>query len=254
MNKNLSILITNDDGINANGLKALIEVAKEFGTLTIVAPHKSRSGMSKAITVETPLRLKKVQKNENAVYYSCTGTPVDCVKIAFDKVLERTPDLILSGVNHGTNSSVSVHYSGTVGAVIEGCIHDVPSIGFSLLDFRSDANFEIAKKHMKSIIRNVLEEGLSTGVCLNVNFPKDHIEGIKVCRMGKGRWVEEFQKRTDPHHRDYYWITGYFKCLENGSNDSDTYYLEQNYATIVPIKIDLTDQEAIESISKWNLE
>lgn len=245
------ILITNDDGINAKGIAMLIEAAKEYGDVLVVAPHKARSGMSSAITVELPIRLVKENIYDNVEAYSCTGTPVDCVKLAFDKLLDIKPDLVLSGINHGTNSSVSVHYSGTMGAAIEGCIHEIPSIGFSLCEYHKNADFSLMLPYVSKIIENTLKNGLPKGTCLNVNAPKGEIKGVEICRQGHGRWVEEFDKRTDPQKRDYYWITGYYKNMDNGIADSDNHVLEENKISIVPIKIDLTDYEILNQLKKW---
>ena len=247
------ILITNDDGIKAKGINELIEIAKEFGEVIVVAPNTSRSGMSNAITVELPIRIKLVEQAENVTRYSCTGTPVDCVKIAFDKIMDEKPDLILSGINHGSNSSVSVHYSGTMGATLEGCIHEVASIGFSLSDYDADADFKPMAPYIKSIIKNALENGLPLGTCLNINAPKGTIKGVEFCRQGYGRWVEEFEKRTDPHGSDYYWITGYYKNMDTGSKDSDNHVLSENKISIVPIKVDMTDYQALSSLKNWDL-
>lgn len=247
------ILITNDDGILAKGLNTLITVAREFGQVLVVAPDKSRSGMSSAITVDEPIRLKKQANVTEYDAYSCSGTPVDCIKLAFDKLLEDSPDLILSGINHGTNSSVSVHYSGTLGAVIEGCIHEVPSIGFSLCDYHPNADFTAMIPYMRSIIASTLKNGLPIGTCLNVNAPKGKIDGLETCRQGNGRWVEEFDHRTDPHKRDYYWITGYYKNMDNGSTDTDNHMLATNKISVVPIKVDLTDYNFLKELKKWEL-
>ncbi len=247
------ILITNDDGIKAKGINRLIELAQEFGEVIVVAPNTSRSGMSSAITVDLPIRLKRYVQTNKTTLYSCTGTPVDCVKIAFNQILEEKPDLILSGINHGSNSSVSVHYSGTMGATLEGCIHGVPSIGFSLSDYHPDADFEPMIPYLKTILRNALDKGLPPGTCLNINAPKGAIDGIEFCRQGYGRWVEEFEKRTDPHGGDYYWITGYYKNMDTGSKDSDNHVLSENKISIVPIKVDMTDYQALSSLKNWDL-
>ncbi|MDA3879681.1 MAG: 5'/3'-nucleotidase SurE [Prolixibacteraceae bacterium] len=245
------ILISNDDGIHAKGLHKLIEIAREFGDVLVVAPHTARSGMSNAITVEVPVRLKEYESDTNFKSYSCTGTPVDCVKLAFDQLLDEKPDLILSGINHGSNSSVSVHYSGTMGATIEGCIHEVPSIGFSLCDHRPNANFSPMAPFARKIIAQVLENGLPKGTCLNVNVPKGNPEGIVVCRQGHGRWVEEFDKRTDPQKRNYYWITGFYKNMDNGSTDTDNHILETGRISIVPINIDMTHHKFLAELKNW---
>ncbi len=246
------ILITNDDGIHAKGLAELIDIAREFGDVLVVAPHTSRSGMSKAITVDLPVRLKKYEETSNFTSYSCTGTPVDCVKLAFNQLLKNNPDIIISGINHGSNSSVNIHYSGTMGAVIEGCIHEVPSVGFSLCDHLADADFEPSKKYFKKIIAETLRNGLPKGTCLNVNAPKGEPKGIAVRRQGHGRWVEEFERRTDPHNEDYFWITGYYQNLDNGSDDTDNHALAEGYISVVPILVDMTNHHAIEKIKKWH--
>jgi len=247
------ILITNDDGIHSKGLAELIDVARELGDVLVVAPHMARSGMSMAITVDLPIRIKKFESNDVFESYSCTGTPVDCIKIAFDKLLDKDPDLIISGINHGSNSSVSVHYSGTMGAIIEGCIHDVPSIGFSLCDYHPDADFLPMKNHIRQIISETLKNGLPKGTCLNVNSPKGIPKGIKVCRQGHGRWVEEFDKRKDPHNQDYYWITGYYMNLDNGSIDTDNHAIAEGFISIVPILVDLTNHNVIDTLKNWKL-
>jgi 5'-nucleotidase len=248
------ILISNDDGIHAKGLAELITVAREFGDVLVVAPHMPRSGMSKAITVDLPIRIKKFESSESYQSYSCTGTPVDCIKIAIDKLFEKEPDLILSGINHGTNSSVSVHYSGTMGAIIEGCIHEIPSIGFSLCDYHPDADFSTMKESIRQIISETLKNGLPKGTCLNVNAPKGVPKGIKICRQGHGRWVEEYDQRVDPSNQDYYWITGYYMNLDNGSIDTDNHALSEGYVSVVPIQVDMTNHKAIETLKNWNLE
>jgi 5'-nucleotidase len=247
------ILISNDDGINANGIQELIKVAREFGEVLVVAPDGARSGMSNAITVETPVRLKSHHKEPGFESYSCSGTPVDCVKLAFDKLLVQKPDLILSGINHGSNSSVSVHYSGTMGATIEGCIHEVPSLGFSLCDHRPDADFSEALPFIRSIITKTLAKGLPVGTCLNVNIPKGKPSGIEVCRQGHGRWVEEFDERTDPQKRKYYWITGFYQNMDNGMTDTDNHFLETGKVSVVPIKVDMTNHEFLEELRLWEL-
>jgi 5'-nucleotidase len=247
------ILISNDDGVKAKGLASLIEVAKEFGDVLVVAPHMPRSGMSSAITVELPIRLRCIEEGKGLQVYRCTGTPVDCIKIGFDQLLTNKPDLVLSGINHGANSSISVHYSGTMGAVIEGCIHEVPSIGLSLCDYRPDADFSLMMPYVRNLISETLKNGLPMGTCLNVNAPEGTPKGITVCRQGHGRWVEEFDARKDPHNRDYYWITGYYKNMDNGSEDTDNHALAQGYVSVVPIHIDMTNHGHIDTLKKWKL-
>lgn len=256
MNKKPLILITNDDGINAKGISALIEIAKPFGDVIVVAPQGSQSGMSSAITVKIPLHLKTINSSNGISKLVSSGTPVDCVKLALNQVLDHKPDLLLSGINHGSNSSISVVYSGTMGAAIEGSLNGIPSIGFSLTDFSPDADFSIVEKYAPKIIENVLANGLPEYTCLNVNFPAIEVEnakGIKICRQTKGRWQAEFDKRTDPHKRDYYWLTGNFKNYEPDAEDTDEWALKNSYVSIVPVKIDFTNYDAFNHLKKWNL-
>lgn len=250
------ILVTNDDGVNAKGIKCLIEVAHEFGDVAVVAPKEAMSGMSHAITIKNPLRIKKLTEEEGYTVYSCTGTPVDCVKLAFNQLLERRPDLVLSGINHGSNASASVVYSGTMAAAMEGCVNFVPSIGFSLSSFDADADFSGAKIIARQVIERVIKEGLDDGVCLNVNVPEmngEAIKGIKIVRQSKGHWKEEFDRRMDPHKGEYFWLTGYFHNAEPDSEDTDEFVLKENYASIVPVSVDLTAHNYIEKLKKWNL-
>jgi 5'-nucleotidase len=239
------ILITNDDGFQAKGLGALIEMAKSFGRIIVVAPEEGNSGMSHAITIKHPLRLRKHVRTDNVEMYSVNGTPVDCVKLAMSQVLKNPPDLLLSGVNHGSNASVSVFYSGTMAATIEGCLYGIPSIGFSLLDYLPDADFTGVVEYGKSVLETVLANGLKKGVCLNVNFPAipvHEIKGIKLCRQNMGTWREEFDKRTDPRGIEYFWLTGYYHNEEPKATDTDEAALSQGYVSVVPVSIDLTDK------------
>ncbi len=255
MNKEKLILVSNDDGIDAKGLKTLIEVASRFGTVLVVAPADAQSGMSHAITIKTPLRAKKLKKTDTLEVYSCQGTPVDCVKLAINQLLEgRQPDLLVSGINHGSNSSSSVIYSGTMSVAMEGCVNQIPSVGFSLLSYDPEADFTAAGMIAEKVIKNTLENGLPEGICLNVNIPYlpfNEIKGIKICRQAKGLWKEEFVKRVDPHQGVYYWLTGYYLNLEEDSDDTDEYALAGNYASIVPINIDLTAYSAISKLNEW---
>lgn len=249
------ILVTNDDGYRAKGIEALIEMVKPFGKVIAVAPKEGHSGMSHAITIKSPLRLKKRVQNEDFELYSVDGTPVDCVKLAMNQLFTSPPDLIVSGINHGSNSSISIIYSGTMAATIEGCLYNIPSIGFSLLDYTSDPDFSGAIEFGRKIVGNVLEKGLENGTCLNVNIPVlpiDEIKGIKVCRQNKGIWKEEFEKRTDPRGHDYFWLTGFFHNNEPNATDTDEWALANGYVSIVPITIDFTNYKEIESLSKWD--
>jgi len=247
-------LITNDDGIHAKGLEALIDVVKPMGKVFVVAPEEGQSGMSHAITVKHPIRVKKIKEEEKVLVYSCTGTPVDCIKLALNKLLDRHPDMILSGINHGSNSSASIIYSGTMAAAIEGCINGVPSIGFSLLDYSPNAIFKGVVTYTKRIIERSLSEGIPEGTCLNVNFPlndSEEIKGIKICRQTKGLWIEEFDQRVDPQNREYFWLTGEFMNLEPDAMDTDEWALNNNYVSIVPVHADLTSFKALEHLKKW---
>ncbi|MQP52639.1 MULTISPECIES: 5'/3'-nucleotidase SurE [unclassified Flavobacterium] len=250
------ILVTNDDGIIAPGIRALISVMKELGEVVVVAPDSPQSAMGHAITINDTLKLTKVQiDNEVEKEYSCSGTPVDCVKIAVHEILKRKPDLCVSGVNHGSNSSINVIYSGTMSAAVEAGIEGIPAIGFSLLDYSWDANFEPIKSHIKKIASEVLKNGLPEGVILNVNFPKlakEDIKGTKICRQAKAMWQEEFDKRTNPHGKDYYWLTGKFVNLDKGT-DTDEWALENGYISIVPVQFDLTAHHAMQQLNSWDL-
>lgn len=249
--KNTLILVTNDDGVEAKGLRALVEMVRPFGTVYAVAPFYVHSGKSHSITVEVPIRYRKVSESENVQVYGCSGTPVDSVKLAFSEILPREPDLIVSGINHGSNASVSVMYSGTMGAVIEGCLNEISSIGFSLLDFDPDADFTGAIEYGKKIVAHTLKNGLPEGTCLNVNVPaisEKEIKGIRICRQAKGVWREEFEKRLDPRSGEYFWLTGYFENHENGAVDTDEWALANAYVSVVPVKVDLTDYEAMKRL------
>jgi 5'-nucleotidase len=250
----IKILVTNDDGIAAPGIKALTEVMHELGEIYIIAPDSAQSGMGHAITINSTLELKHIPYflgTNNA--YSCSGTPVDCVKMGVHEVMKSKPDLCVSGVNHGANSSINVIYSGTMSAAVEGGIEGIPSIGFSLCDYSWDANFEYIKPFIKKIVLQVLENGLPDGVVLNVNFPKtDQIKGIKICRQAKAAWEEEFDKRTNPMGKEYYWLTGKFVNHDNGE-DTDEWALANDYISIVPVHFDLTAYHAIQQLNSWDL-
>jgi 5'-nucleotidase len=249
------ILVTNDDGLEAKGLQALIEVVKPLGKILVVAPAEPQSGMSHAITVKVPLRISHVSEEENLSIYKCYGTPVDCVKMAFNHLLKGKPDLLVSGINHGSNAATSVFYSGTMAAALEGSINEVKSIGFSLLNLDHDANFTGAMHFTRLIIRQVLENNLPGNLCLNVNIPDgpiEHIAGVKICRQNKGYWREEFDKRTDPLGKHYFWLTGYFHNTEPGATDTDEWALENQYVSIVPMQTDLTLYTALDELNSWN--
>lgn len=251
------ILVTNDDGITAPGIRTLVEVMKELGDVIVVAPDSPQSGMGHAITISDTLFCEQVTIKETYKHkeYSCSGTPADCVKIATQEILHRKPDLCVSGINHGSNSSINVIYSGTMSAAVEAGIEGIPAIGFSLLDYSLNADFEPTRKYVKNITRNVLKNGLPKGVVLNVNFPKlkeSEIKGIKVCRQANAHWVEEFDKRTNPQGRDYYWLTGKFVNVDEGE-DTDEKALAEGYVSVVPVQFDLTAHHFIKDLSSWSL-
>jgi len=217
------ILVTNDDGISAPGLRNLIRIMNDFGDVFVVAPDGPQSGMGHAITIEATIRCDKIIIEEGPqIEYSCSGTPVDCVKLAVNQLLNRKPDLCVSGINHGSNSSINVIYSGTMSAAVEGALEGIPSIGFSLLDFSHNADFSEAEKYIIKITKSVLKNGIDSGVCLNVNIPKhidgESIQGIKVCRQANANWEEEFEERKDPKGRTYYWLTGKFVNYDKGTD------------------------------------
>ncbi len=247
------ILIANDDGYRAGGLQALIEAARPYGDLLVVSPAEGQSGMSHAITVKVPLRIEKYKEEPGLTMYVCNGTPVDCVKIALNKLIEHHPDMLLTGINHGANSSASVLYSGTMAAAIEGCMYRIPAIGFSLLDHSPKADFDPYIGYVKKIIERVSESGLNYGTCLNVNIPKIpvcDIAGIRVCRQARGYWQEEFEHRIDPNNREYYWLTGDFFNEEPEAKDTDEWALRNNYISVVPVQIDLTCYKSMDMLRK----
>lgn len=256
MAKKPLILVSNDDGITAPGIRTLVETVKQLGEVVVVAPDSPQSGMGHAITINDPLRMHKSNVfGEEVRAYECSGTPADCVKIAIDKVLDRKPDLLVSGINHGSNSSINVIYSGTMSAAMEGAIDGITAIGFSLLDYAWDADFTACKTIVHEIASKVLKEGLPINTLLNVNIPKgplSKIKGIKVCRQAKAKWVEEFDQRDDPYGRTYYWLTGEFKQTEHGE-DTDVFALNSNFVSVVPCQFDLTAHHAIGELNNWGL-
>ncbi len=247
------ILVTNDDGITAPGIRTLIAAMHEIGDVFVVAPDKAQSGMGHAITLHHPIRVTKYTTVENHVEYACTGTPVDCVKIAISNLMTHKPDLIVSGINHGSNSSIAVIYSGTMSAAVEGAIHHIPSIGFSLCNQSIEADFSAAKKYVKQIAQQVIKNGLPEDVCLNVNFPdltEDLIKGVKVCRQARANWQKEFEERIDPSGKTYYWLTGTFHNFDDGE-DTDEWSLANGYVTVVPVKTDFTAHASLPTLSPF---
>lgn len=251
------ILVANDDGITAPGLRALIRVMNELGEVVVVAPDGPQSGMGHAITLNSTLRADRITIDSGAqTEYSVRGTPVDCVKLAVNVLLPRKPDLIVSGINHGSNSSINIIYSGTMSAAVEGALEQVPSIGFSLCDFSWDADFEHALDYIRNIAKEVLKNKIPLGTCLNVNIPKYNgqpYKGIKICRQANANWEEEFDARKDPRGRSYYWLTGKFVNYDNGQ-DTDEWALANYYISIVPITTDLTAHHAMQTLNSFNFE
>jgi 5'-nucleotidase len=245
------ILITNDDGVFAPGIRFLSQVASKYGEIVVVAPDKPQSGMGHAITINATLRLQKTNYHNASIEMACSGTPVDCVKMAVNHVLKRRPDLVLSGINHGSNSSINVIYSGTMSAAIEGALEGSRSIGFSLCDYSIDADFTPCESFVSSLIEKALSHSMPKGVCLNVNLPKlaaNAIKGIKVVRQAKAQWIERFEERKDPYGRDYYWLTGEFVNFEPESTDTDEWALANGYVSVVPTMVDLTAHGAISQL------
>ena len=257
MSKKPLILITNDDSISAPGIRTLIEVMSEIGEVVVVAPDSPQSAMGHAITINNTLHLNKISADDATIAeYSCSGTPVDCVKMAVNEILKRKPDLCVSGINHGSNSSINVIYSGTMSAAVEAGIEGIPAIGFSLLDYNWNADFSQIKPFVKKIAEEVLKNGLPDGTVLNVNFPKlktEDIKGIKICRQAKAMWQEKFDKRVTPFGKEYYWLTGEFINQDKGE-DTDEWALANDYISIVPVQFDLTAHHAIQTLNTWELQ
>lgn len=238
------ILVTNDDGINAPGIRNLVDAVRGLGKIVVVAPDKPQSGMGHAITIGNPLRLNPMHHLFDGVEaWQCSGTPVDCVKLAVDKVLRRKPDICLSGINHGANHSINVIYSGTMSAAVEAAIESIPSVGFSILDYSVEADFTAARKYVKIIVEEVLNHPLDKHLILNVNFPavpESLIKGLKVCRQAYAKYEEDFIERNDPNSKKYYWLTGKFVNFDKG-RDTDVWALEHNYVSVVPVQFDMTN-------------
>jgi len=256
--KEFTILVTNDDGVFAPGIRHLVEAVRDLARIIVVAPDKPQSGMGHAITIGFPLRLNKVNFMEGVEAWSCSGTPVDCVKLAVDKVLHRKPDLCLSGINHGANHSINVIYSGTMSAAIEASIESIPSVGFSLLDYSLEADFSGAKKYARIIVQEMMKQkSPDKHLCLNVNIPSVAdllIQGIRVCRQAYAKYEEEFHERKDPHGRKYYWLTGDFVNFDEG-DDTDVWALKHNYVSVVPVQFDLTNhilKSKLEKSFSWD--
>ena len=253
MDKRPLILVTNDDGITAPGIRTLISAMNEIGDVVVVAPDGPQSGMGHAVTIDDTIYCNEIKVDDGPqIEYKSSGTPADCVKLAVSEILDRKPDLCVAGINHGSNSSINVIYSGTMSAAVEAGVESIPAIGFSLLDYSWNANFEPLKSYIKQIALNVLENSLPDGVVLNVNFPKNEtFKGIKICRQARANWVEEFDRRINPQGRVYYWLTGNFVNMDKGE-DNDEWALANNYISIVPVQFDLTAHHFIQKLNSWN--
>lgn len=243
-------LITNDDGIDAKGLHSLVSVVREFGDVAVMAPSENASGKAHSFTASRPLRVNTIKEEEGLAVYTCDGTPVDCVKVCEQFFCNRRPTLVLSGINHGSNSSINVLYSGTMGAVLEASMAGFQAIGFSLLDHRADADFGPALQYVRKVIELALQKGLPQGISLNVNIPVPQdgiLKGMRVCRQSDARWLDSYERRVDPHGRPYYWIAGRFECNDNGEG-TDQWALENGYVSIVPTTTDFTAYKKLDEI------
>ena len=245
------ILITNDDGIYSPGLRYLIGLMNNIGKVVVVAPDEPQSAQSHAITINKPITCEKIKIDEGKqIEFICSGTPVDCVKLALAEILDRKPDICISGINHGSNASINVIYSGTVSAAIEASVHDIPSVGFSILDYSTTTEFKHTETHIINIVRNLLSSNLN--VCLNVNIPKyseNKIKGIKIAKQAKGKWIEDFDERVSPMGKRYFWLTGEF-INEDESIEADQNILDDNYISVVPVRYDLTDYSQIDDVKR----
>lgn len=247
------ILISNDDGFQAKGVNSLVDMVRDLGEVIVCAPDGPRSGFATAFSATEYLRLRLQREEEGLQVWSCNGTPVDCLKLALSQLCGgRKPDIIIGGINHGDNASVNVHYSGTMGIALEGCMKYVPSVAFSLCDFSEDADFEPLRPLVRSITGRVLRDGLPLGVCLNVNFPKGEFHGVRVCRMAKGTWYDECVKQTHPRGYDYYWMVGKYRNDEPEDEATDNWALRNGYVAITPTRVDVTHYEALGMMADWD--
>ncbi|MGL5937944.1 MAG: 5'/3'-nucleotidase SurE [Phocaeicola sp.] len=247
------ILLSNDDGVTAKGINELITCLRQIADLVVVAPDAPRSGYSGAITCESPVRYSLVKEGQGVLIYKCTGTPVDCIKLALQAVTPRLPDLIIGGINHGDNSGINVHYSGTMAIAIEGALKGIPSMGLSLCDYHADAHFAPLFPYVQKIVQEVLLKGMPQGTCLNVNFPKGELKGIRVCRQAKGKWGNEWSESIHPRGGSYFWLTGDFMGSEDHLEETDHWALQNGYVAVTPIEIDMTAYPLLDEMKNWNL-
>jgi 5'-nucleotidase len=246
------ILISNDDGIDAAGILNLTKEIRDLGDIVIFAPDGQRSGASASITTSKPVSYRLISKDGNITYYTCNGTPVDCIKLAMNEALHRKPDLVISGINHGGNHALSVHYSGTMGAVFEGCVFGIPSLGVSLYKYTDDSDFSESCRIARIVIKQLLRKGLPGGIYLNLNIPDTPcVKGIKIARQTKGKWIKEYNVNSNPAGEREFWLTGEFSCSGESYDDNDINYLDRGFATIVPCKIDVTDYSFIDELGRW---
>lgn len=249
------IFVTNDDGFTAKGIRSLFDAVKDLGDVVLIAPDSPQSGTGHAITIHDPLRLNRISAFDIEHAYSCSGTPVDCVKLGVYEVMHRKPDILVSGINHGANTSTNVLYSGTMSAAVEGAMEGIPSVGFSLDSFDQDADFSLCQDVVRTVIKSVLANKMPEGVCLNVNIPdvsKEDFQGLKVCKQAHAYWDDKFDKRQDQFGKTYYWLTGDFRN-EDQKEPTDLYWIAKKYATVVPTKFDMTAHEVLSTIESWNL-
>ena len=248
------ILVCNDDGIDAEGLHVLSASMKKIGSVTVVAPSEPRSGMGHAMTLGVPLRVKKYSRNSRFFGYTVSGTPVDCIKVALSHILPEKPDIIVSGINYGSNTATNTLYSGTVGAALEGVIQRIPSIAFSITTYEN-ADFTYAGKFARKLVRKALREGLPTDTVLSVNIPnisEEEIRGVRVTAQGKSRWAENTIERDDMYGNPYYWLSGELQLLDDDIL-YDEYAVRENYISVTPVSIDMTNHGAIKNIRRWKL-
>lgn len=256
------LLISNDDGYAAKGIRELVKMVSAYGDVIVCAPESARSGFSCAFSATIPLRLQLREKRPGVEVWSCNGTPVDCVKMALAELCPRRPDMVIGGINHGDNASVNVHYSGTMGVTIEGCLKYIPSVAFSLCDHNEDADFAPLRPYIQTITQRILADGLPNGVCLNVNFPgndsrssrdSSSYKGVRICRMAKGSWGNEVTRCHHPRGYDYWWMVGHYTNDEPEAEDTDNWALSHGYVAITPTQIDVTAYQALDLIKSWHL-
>lgn len=246
------ILVSNDDGITAKGISELIKFLRPLGEIVVMAPDTPRSGTACSLTVKEPIHYQLLRKEVGLTVYKCSGTPTDCVKLAFHTVLERKPDLVIGGINHGDNSAVNVHYSGTMGVVMEGCLKGVPSVAFSLCSHEADADFEPAGEYIRDIVRKLLEKGLPPLTCLNVNIPNTkELKGVRICQQSRGQWVNEWEHFAHREDTQYYWLTGEFQQTDTENEKSDRWALANEYIAITPTTVDMTAYELMDELQTW---